>query len=149
MDPQTAQDVFAVLKEAYDKSGWLGLAAVALTICVRVYRFDLVQNLLPEKFKWDNLNSWSKRGIVFATAGIGAALAALAGGMSWAAALAAAIPVAFGAMGVNWGTKKTGEVLHVKATGKNPEYEPSPFRKSISLLVPIPKVEPSGEVAKP
>ena len=138
------QEILAALKEAYERTGVWGLVATLLMLSVRIYRTEAIQALVPSRAKWDNLPASFAKLLIFATATIGAMLGALLAGTSWAAALIAAIPIGLTAIGLHKGTQKAGDILDTKITpkifrssGLNPDYEPSPYRKAISLIVPL------------
>lgn len=131
------------LKEAYEKAGWLGLAAAALMLGVRLYRLDLVQGFLPEKMRWENLGLWPQRSVVFGSAFVAGVLAAVLGGLSWTAAALAAVPVALGAMLAHKLSKVAGSSLNGVLV-KIPLYDGSGIQKAVAVVLPPgkPKAQP-------
>lgn len=77
----------------------LGALASGLTGAVKLYRTAALQERLDPRLRWDNLTIVGKLGLVVGTSAVGAALTALAGGMSWGAAGAAAVVAASSAIG--------------------------------------------------
>lgn len=135
------QVVIDGLKEAYTKAGWLGLAAAGLMLAVRLYKADVVQSFLPAKLQWANLGLWQQRGVIGGTALAGGALAAVLGGMTWAAAMLAALPVAIGAMFAHNVTKVAGQALNGVLV-KIPLYDGSGVQKMVAVVLPTGEKKP-------
>lgn len=135
-NPQDVFDLVAGLKEAYASGGWLLLAAVVLKSGVEVLsKWEWLQKFLPEKYQWANLGTWTKRSLIVGVSFVCAALTAMAGGLSWSAALIAAIPTALAALGIHHKAGKAETVLDKHAeqdqtvgTGKDPTAKPSIYR---------------------
>ncbi len=118
--------------------GPLGLASLFLMLAVRFYQADFIQSFLPSRVRWSNLSDLAKF-LVPVGGSLLAAVLALFGGASAPLIVPLALVVAFGSMGAHKLTKMAGGALYDSATKKNPFYEPSPFRKALSIVVPLPK----------
>lgn len=137
-DPQL---LISGLKEAYESAGLLGLLAAALMLGVRVYKLDIVQGFLPERFRWANLDLWPQRAVVFGSAFLGTALAAVLGGLGWTAAALAAVPVAIAAMLGHKLTKVAGQALNGVLV-KIPLYRGSGVQKMVAIALPTGEPKP-------
>lgn len=131
-----------LLKQMYDKAGLLGGVVAGVVLVIRLYRASWIQALIPGKLKWDKQPEWTKKVIVCLVALLGSVAAAVLGGMAWLPALVSAIPVALGAIVTHETTKAVGSVadakiVEYKSSGKDPNYEPSPYRKAASYMFPI------------
>lgn len=117
------QDPFNYLFEVWQHAGWLGLAGAILMIFVKALSGNTVQNLLgmiaPKTTLWVSWPDWLRRVIVFCLALIGGVLTAIAGGMSWPAAMISTLPVAFAAhvlhSAIKWDNSKTDAQIQADA----------------------------------
>jgi len=126
------------LAEAYAQAGWLGLAAVAVTLSLRIYRRPSIQAILPRSWRWDALPEVYHWAIVAAASGAAAALTAASTGMSWGAAVVAAVPVAVAAITGHETTKALGH-RHTAACIRQHgvTYEPGVVRKALDIVIPL------------
>lgn len=129
---------FDLLTKALGDGQWLALAAVSATVIIRVYRNPGVQGILPESMQWGNLPKWVRLTIVFlASFTVTWATSIVTGGTS-EGALAAAIPVALGAVATHKATKAIGHnhtARQIKKKG--PAYEPGSLRTSLDIVLPM------------
>ena len=126
------------LAEAYAQAGWLGLAAVAVTLALRVYRKPLIQAILPPQVRWNALPRVYHWLLVAAASGAASALTAVSTGMSWKAAVIAAVPVALGAMTGHETSKAIGHNHTASCIRKHGvTYEPGALRKALDIVVPL------------
>jgi len=113
------------------------LPILAVIVAVRLFRLDAVQAEVPDWLVWDawpRWLQWAAVGIVSLSTSVATALAAGAG---WGAALWSSVPVAVAAV---WGHKSTqwvGHLMHGIAKARDPNYQPSPFRRAASIIVPL------------
>lgn len=123
------------VKEAYEKAGWLGLAAAVLMLGVRLYKLDVVQQYIPAKYQWQSLGLWGQRSVVFGSSFAATALAAALGGLGWASAGLSAIPVALAAMLAHKVTRVAGSSLNGVLI-KIPLYQGSGVQKMVGVVLP-------------
>ena len=126
------------LAEAYAQAGWLGLAAVAVTLSLRIYRRPSVQAVLPPQWRWNALPRVYHWVIVAAVSGAASAFTAVSTGMSWRAAIVAAIPVAIAAITGHQTTKAIGHKHTAECIRKHGvTYEPGRARRALDIVIPL------------
>lgn len=101
-DLSTLAELFDKLRILKGPIGWVALTTFAV---IRLYRLPEWQPSLPEKARWENLPVPAKYVIIATLAGIGAALAAAANGLSLSETVAAGLMAALGAILTNKLTK--------------------------------------------
>ena len=132
-------EMIPFMKNAWANAGWLGALGGVLMFAIRIFRLSPVQGRLPPKIKWDAWPTWAKWVAPFAGALAGMMIIKVAGGLAWAPAISAAIAAAILSIGGNAGTKKLGEMEGAYKSGKDPNYQPSPFRSVASIAIPVAK----------
>lgn len=114
---------------------------IVVMLTVRAIRLDAVQAVVPHWLVWDAWPRPLQWAVVGSLSLVSAAATAVVAGATWSSALWSAIPIAVGAI---WGHKSTqwiGHLTHAIASERDPNYEPSPFRKAASIVVPLnPKI---------
>jgi hypothetical protein len=124
--------------------GPMALIGTALMFVVRFYKD--YSYLLPQGARWDRLPPLLKVALPFLLALIGGVLFSVASGSAVLPALGMSLPAALAAIGLHHGTKAIGAKLYEgalkSASEKGVEYTPSPLRKSMSIVVPLPKLPP-------
>lgn len=148
------QEILAALNDGLQQYGMLGLGASGLVVAVRAFRLPVIQAFVPTKWKWDALPKLAKWGLMYGLTACGLVATYMLGGVSFAAALSAAIPLVFAASGINEGTEAIGAVIQpmILGTGKKPGYVPSKFRvvagKTIGLIAPGPNQPKHRQTSK-
>lgn len=123
------------------KLGPIAACGTALMLLIRIYRLEFLQNLLPQRARWESFPPAAKLFLPFGLALLGSFLLSLAGGSTVLSSLAIAIPAAVVAISSHAATKYAGQSLTnsgLKTQG--PLYQPSPFRNMASIVVPLGKI---------
>jgi hypothetical protein len=133
-------DIQALI-EAYGDGGWLAVAAMTVTVAVRVWRKPAVQGRLPAKLRWKVIPPLAQWGIIGLGALIASVLTGLAAGVGWSAALSAAVPVALAAVCGHKATKAVGHARTAKvvedAARRGLKYEPGSIRRALDVVLPL------------
>lgn len=126
------------LREAYQNGGWIALAAVAVTIALRLYRKPQIQGLLPPTWQWKAMPLWMQWLVVFVCALVASWLGGIANGVPVWAALLAAVPVALGAICGHKVTKTLGHAHTDAQVEKHGlAYQPGSIRTALDLVFPL------------
>lgn len=122
---------------AWAVAHWHGVAGTVVTFGVRIFR------AVPGgEAAWKKLSLFKRRGIVFASTTIGAAIVTMGTGVVWSAAIPGAIGVGMGAIGLHKFTKLLGAKVHKPDPGM-------PLARSTALraiLLPIPREHRNSKV---
>lgn len=119
-------------------SGPVALLGGGLMFIVRLYRTDVVQNLLPNRVRWSSLSPMAKF-LLPTGCSLLAAVVAILGGASAPLVLPMALAAAGLSMAGHHATKAMGSKLYDMSLQKDPFYEPSKARALMGLALPIPK----------
>lgn len=125
------------LKQAWAVGGYWGVAAAAVMLLIRIYRKEFIQNALPARFRWSNLDVGVKLALTGLAALGGTFVTAMIAGASPVTALLAALPVALGAIFGHHATELVGTAIDiVMAKVKKGKYVPGTLRRASSIVLP-------------
>jgi hypothetical protein len=131
------EDELGLIVALWNTVRWWSIPVVVVMMGVRAWRHPRVQDAIPARLRWKSTPRWAQWGLIGAASLATSLATGIVSGLGWGAALWAALPVAVSAIWGHKATKLIGHTMHETALAVDPEYEPSPFRRAASILVPL------------
>lgn len=137
-----AEAIIDLLGLGWAGADWYGAAIVVVVVVIRWLRKPLVQRVLgwiSPVLLWASWPGWVRKVAILLGSLSTSLLASLGAGQTWTAALAAALPVALGAVVAHKATKMVGHGLTHSALAKDlAAYRPGSLRTSLDVLGLLP-----------